>query len=62
MTTEDLTVLMNEKANELSTKLNTEKQEFVTKFETEYKDEIKAQYDKLVEQKGALIAQLKGQA
>jgi hypothetical protein len=28
----------------------------------EYKDEIKAQYDKLVEQKGALIAQLKGQA
>lgn len=62
MTTEDLTILMNEKANELSTKLNTEKQEFVTKFETEYKDEIKAQYDKLVEQKGALIAQLKGQA
>lgn len=59
---EDLTALMTEKANELSTKLNTEKQEFITKFEAEYKDEITAQYNKLVEQKAALVAQLKDQA
>lgn len=61
MNTEDLQTLMNQKADELSTKLNTEKAEYLNKFETEYKDQITAQYNKLVEQKAALVASLKGQ-
>lgn len=61
MSTEDLQTLMNQKANELSQELNTEKQEFITKFEAEYKDQITAQYNKLVEQKANLVAQLKGE-
>lgn len=61
MNTEDLQTLMNQKADELSTKLNTEKAEYLNKFETEYKDQITAQYNKLVEQKAALVANLKEQ-
>ena len=61
MSTEDLENLMNQKADELSTKLNQEKSEFTAKFEAEYKDQIKAKYNQLVEQKAQLVAQLKGQ-
>ena len=61
MSTEDLQTLMNQKADELSTKLNQEKSEFTAKFEAEYKDQIKAKYNQLVEQKAQLVAQLKGQ-
>lgn len=61
MSTEDLQNLMNQNANELSQKLNTEKAEYLAKFEAEYKDQITAKYNKLVEQKAQLVAQLKGQ-
>ena len=57
----DLSILMNEKANEISNELNTQKKEFITKFETEYKDQIEAKYNQLVEQKANLVAKLKEQ-
>lgn len=57
----DLSTLMNEKANEISEALNTEKKEFITKFESEYKDQIEEKYNQLVEQKASLIEKLKEQ-